>query len=51
MLLDASMPGLNGAQTLTRLRAFAPELPVLLCSGYSAAESRRFWSRSRTSPF
>jgi two-component system cell cycle sensor histidine kinase/response regulator CckA len=38
ILLDANMPGLDGAQTLARLRVFAPELPVLLCSGYSAAE-------------
>ena len=38
VLLDANMPGLDGAQTLARLRVFAPKLPVLLCSGYSAAE-------------
>ncbi|MBC7173657.1 MAG: response regulator, partial [Polyangiaceae bacterium] len=38
VLLDATMPGLNGAQTLEKLRAIRPQLPVLLCSGYSRAD-------------
>lgn len=34
VLLDLIMPGLNGYQTLERLRALNPEVPVLMCSGY-----------------
>ena len=35
IVLDASMPGLDAHQTLRGLRELAPELPILLCSGYS----------------
>ena len=38
VLLDANMPGLNGAETLAQLRAMQPQLPVLLCSGSSLAD-------------
>jgi PAS domain S-box-containing protein len=34
VLLDLIMPGLNGFQTLERLRALNPAVPVLMCSGY-----------------
>jgi CheY-like chemotaxis protein len=36
VLLDLTMPGLSGVETLRRLRAIRPDLPVLLTSGYSA---------------
>ncbi|MEO7701924.1 MAG: CHASE domain-containing protein [Opitutus sp.] len=35
VLLDLTMPGLDGEETLARLRAIAPEIRVLLISGYS----------------
>jgi CheY-like chemotaxis protein len=35
VLLDATMPGMTVGETLRTLRARFPELPVLLCSGYS----------------
>lgn len=38
VLLDATMPGLDTRATLREIRAVAPELPVLLCSGYSRAD-------------
>ncbi len=38
-VLDVSMPGMNGAETLTALRQTLPELPVLLTSGYSEGEA------------
>ena len=42
VLLDVIMPGMNGFQTLRKLRETEPELPILICTGYSdrkAAES------------
>ena len=35
ILLDMSMPGLSGIETLTRLRAIDPEVRIILSSGYS----------------
>ena len=34
VILDHNMPGLTGAETLVRLRALRPELPVILSTGY-----------------
>jgi len=39
VLLDMIMPGMDGHQTLERLRALNPSVPVLMCSGYSEAEA------------
>jgi CheY-like chemotaxis protein len=36
VLLDLTMPQLSGEETLSVLRRFAPELPVILTSGYSS---------------
>jgi PAS domain S-box-containing protein len=35
VILDLMMPGLSGQATLEQLRGLAPELPVLIVSGYS----------------
>jgi signal transduction histidine kinase len=35
VVLDLVMPGLDGAQTLKRLRALAPDVPVVLASGFT----------------
>jgi two-component system cell cycle sensor histidine kinase/response regulator CckA len=35
VLLDLSMPRMGGAETLRRLRAMRPELPILMMSGYT----------------
>ena len=40
VLLDLTMPGLSGDETLRQLRALAPKLPVIVMSGYSEAETR-----------
>lgn len=42
IVLDLTMPGMDGAQTLAEIRKREPdtEIPVLLCSGYSEAEVR-----------
>lgn len=38
ILLDYSMPGLNGEETLNRLREINPEVKALLLSGYTEQE-------------
>ena len=32
------MPGIDGEQTLKGIRRIAPNLPVVICSGYSEVE-------------
>ena len=39
VLLDLTMPGMSGQQTLAALRAIRPDLPVLASSGYSASDA------------
>jgi PAS domain S-box-containing protein len=39
VLLDLSMPRLDGRETLRRLRTIDPEVPVLLTSGYSTGDA------------
>jgi PAS domain S-box-containing protein len=41
VLLDLTMPGLSGEETLRQLRMVAPTLPVVVMSGYSEAETTR----------
>jgi CheY-like chemotaxis protein len=38
IITDHIMPGMNGAQFVTLLRAFSPDLPVLVISGLAEAE-------------
>ena len=40
IILDYSMPGLTGEQTLSRLRAIDSEIPIVISTGYSASELR-----------
>jgi signal transduction histidine kinase len=50
VVLDLTMPGLDGVETLGRIRAEHPELPVLLTSGYTAASTElrvRFDAKTR----
>jgi len=43
VLLDYSMPDMNGEETLRALRKVTPDIPVLLSSGFSEEEViRRF---------
>ena len=34
VILDLNMPGMNGAETLVRLRRLRPQLPVLIATGH-----------------
>jgi two-component system, cell cycle sensor histidine kinase and response regulator CckA len=38
VLLDLSMPGMNGWQTLTAIRGIQPGIPVILASGFDEAQ-------------
>jgi CheY-like chemotaxis protein len=38
IITDHLMPGMNGAEFVTALRAFAPDVPVLVISGMAEAE-------------
>ncbi|WP_223904619.1 hybrid sensor histidine kinase/response regulator [Rhodoferax lithotrophicus] len=40
LITDQTMPGLNGVALTQQLLAWQPELPVILCSGYSDSISR-----------
>lgn len=47
VLLDLTMPGLDGVDTLRALRALSPDLPVILATGYREVEARaRFDGRA-----
>jgi PAS domain S-box-containing protein len=45
VVLDLTMPVMGGAETLTRLRAIAGDVPVILCSGYSEEQVREHFGR------
>jgi PAS domain S-box-containing protein len=36
VVLDLVMPGIDGVETLRRLRAHTPDLPAIICSGYGS---------------
>lgn len=41
VLIDVTMPGMDGWETLTALRALRPDLPVVFASGYAEAQVRQ----------
>jgi two-component system KDP operon response regulator KdpE len=40
VLLDIQMPGIGGMETLARLRAFAPRLPILMLTVQDSEEQK-----------
>lgn len=44
VILDLSMPGMNGWEVLSALRALRPDAPVILTSGYDEARALSFRS-------
>jgi PAS domain S-box-containing protein len=51
VLLDLSMPGMNGWETLSALRALRPDIPVVLASGYDEAQVMQCDHRDRPQAF
>lgn len=51
VILDLSMPGMNGWQTLAALRALRPDIPVILASGYDEAQVMSDTSQERPQAF
>jgi CheY-like chemotaxis protein len=51
VVLDLSMPGLSGEETLPELRKIRPDVAVVISSGYSEAEAMRLFDRQRVSGF
>src|SRR5581483_8811634 len=44
VILDYSMPGMSGQDTLPHLRRIKPDLEVIVSSGYSESEALRIFS-------
>jgi CheY-like chemotaxis protein len=50
-VLDLSMPGMSGEETLPELRKIRPDVKVLVSSGYSEAEAMAMFSGQRVLGF
>jgi CheY-like chemotaxis protein len=51
VLLDLTMPGMNGEETLIRMRAINPGVRVILSSGFDESEVMRRFSESQLAGF
>ncbi|MHC1728932.1 MAG: response regulator [Syntrophobacteraceae bacterium] len=51
VILDLSMPGMNGWETLSALRNLRPDIPVILSSGYNEAQVRQESHREQPQAF
>ena len=51
VVLDMTMPGMNGVETFHALRQSCPDLPVLFSSGYTEQETMTRFSGSRPDAF
>ena len=51
IILDLSMPGMSGLETLPELRKVRSDVPVLVSSGYSESETLRLFSGHKISGF
>jgi PAS domain S-box-containing protein len=51
VVLDLSMPGMSGVQTLPELRRTRPEIPVLITSGYTEAQTLGMFAGQNVSGF
>ncbi len=51
VILDASMPGMSGAETFPELRKIRPEVKILVSSGYSELETMKAFPVQRVTGF
>ena len=51
VILDLSMPNMNGEEVLPELRKIRPEAKVVISSGYSEAETMRLFGNQKLSGF
>jgi DNA-binding response OmpR family regulator len=51
VVLDLSMPGMSGAQTLPELRRHRPEIPVLITSGYTESQAMHIFAGQEIAGF
>ncbi len=56
ILIDFNLPEMNGSDTMGRIRESAPDMPAILCSGYSPealgiADEDTTWNGVVTKPF
>jgi two-component system, cell cycle sensor histidine kinase and response regulator CckA len=51
VVLDLSMPGMSGEETLPELRKIRPEVKVFVSSGYSESEAMTMFRGQRVSGF
>ena len=51
IMLDLQMPGLNAEETIDGLRSLDADVPVLLSSGFSRAESEKRYPNMRVQGF
>jgi two-component system, cell cycle sensor histidine kinase and response regulator CckA len=51
LMLDWSMPGMQGPETLDRFRHVRPDLPIILCSGYGEARAKDFLQGKQRTAF
>jgi two-component system cell cycle sensor histidine kinase/response regulator CckA len=51
VLLDLTMPGMNGDEVLIRLQSIRPDIPVVLSSGFDQLEVDRVFADKRLAGF
>ncbi len=51
VVLDLMMPNMDGVTAFTKLRKIAPDVPVVLCSGYSSREAEQRFAADRPGAF
>lgn len=45
IITDQTMPGITGAELTGKVKEALPDIPIILCTGYSARISEENWSR------
>ncbi|HEY9072033.1 MAG TPA: CHASE domain-containing protein [Candidatus Ozemobacteraceae bacterium] len=50
-LIDMTMPGISGDELFRELRALRPDLPVIICSGYSESEIKKCFGQTTALAF